>query len=434
MEPPNEKISFEKLNVGAFGNSSYNQAYSSPPECCGKQSDLNGYIQPINENGNRISSNHDYLIVQGSIKSNLSSNKEPGEPHSWLHSGENKKKGDHCGNNKEFSDLDNCPYSVIADSNKKEDHCGNNKEFSDLDNCPYSVIADSNKKGDHCGNNKEFSDLDNCPYSVIADSNIKQQEVKLNFPQIKYVEGPLNSPEKETEKALKSSRCSPGKIVAFVMITFIIMTGLGVGAYFLILRNISKELNCTDAVEADLYSGPVTIECTITKSEEFEYIGISHENGISSTIYGVSVDKNGTIFITFKENQDISINVESTSTLKLIITFINVTCTMDGSYKVALISNSSGEMNEIIGENVLLKIRSPTGKPTVTLSVDQVIDLVFPDGNYYRGSGIHTCEGLIGEPPAKLEIDITYNNGTSFEPISNSNIDLVSRTSIKYFG
>ncbi|VDI00994.1 Hypothetical predicted protein, partial [Mytilus galloprovincialis] len=101
---------------------------------------------------------------------------------------------------------------------------------------------------------------------------------------------------------------------------------------------------------------------------------------------------------------------------------------MDGSYKVALISNSSGEMNEIIGENVLLKIRSPTGKPTVTLSVDQVIDLVFPDGNYYRGSGIHTCEGLIGEPPAKLEIDITYNNGTSFEPISNSNIDLVSRT------
>ncbi|VDI25493.1 Hypothetical predicted protein, partial [Mytilus galloprovincialis] len=190
----------------------------------------------------------------------------------------------------------------------------------------------------------------------------------------------------------------------------------------------SAELNCTDAVEADLYSGPVTIECTIKKSEEFEYIEISHENGIGSTIYEVSVYKNGTIFRTYKENQDISINVESASTLKLIITFMNVTCTMDGSYKVALISNSSGEMNEIMGENVLLKIRSPTGKPTVTLSVDQVIDLVFPDGNYYRGSGIHTCEGLIGEPPAKLEIDITYNNGTSFEPISNSNIDLVSRT------
>ncbi|VDI49152.1 Hypothetical predicted protein [Mytilus galloprovincialis] len=133
MEPPNEKISFEKLNVGAFGNSSYNQAYSSPPECYGKQSDLNGYIQPINENGNRISSNHGYLIVQGSIKSNLSPDKEPDEPHSWLHSGKNKKKGDHC------------------------------------------------------GNHKEFSDLDNCPDSVKADSNIKQQEVKLNFPQIKYV-------------------------------------------------------------------------------------------------------------------------------------------------------------------------------------------------------------------------------------------------------
>ncbi|XP_063428142.1 mucin-3B-like isoform X2 [Mytilus trossulus] len=190
----------------------------------------------------------------------------------------------------------------------------------------------------------------------------------------------------------------------------------------------SAELNCTDAVEADLYSGPVNIECTIIKSEEFEYIGISHENGFDNTIYGVSVYKNGTIFKTYKENQDISISIESTSTIKLIITFINVTCTMDGSYKVSLISNSSGEMNEIIGVNVLLKIRSPTGKPTVTLSVDQVIDLVFPDGNYYRGSGIHTCEGLIGEPPAKLEIDITYNNGTSFAPISNSNIHLVSRT------
>ncbi|XP_071163007.1 serine-rich adhesin for platelets-like isoform X2 [Mytilus edulis] len=190
----------------------------------------------------------------------------------------------------------------------------------------------------------------------------------------------------------------------------------------------SAELNCTDAVEADLYSGPVTIECTIKKSEKFEYIGISHENGIGSTIYEVSVYKNGTIFRTYKENQDISINVESASTLKLIITFMNVTCTMDGSYKVALISNSSGEMNEIIGDNVLLKIRSPTGKPKVTLSADQVIDLVFPDGNYYRGSGTHTCEGLIGEPPSKLEIDITYNNGTSFEPISNSSIDLVSRT------
>ncbi|CAG2239310.1 unnamed protein product [Mytilus edulis] len=194
------------------------------------------------------------------------------------------------------------------------------------------------------------------------------------------------------------------------------------------IKPSSAELNCTDAVETDLYSGPVTIECTIKKSEEIEYIGISHENGIANTMYGVMFYKNGTIFKINNDNQDITITVDSTSTINLIITFINVTCTMDGSYKVALISNNSGEMNEIIGENVLLKIRSPTGKPTVTLSADQVIDLVFPDGNYYRGSGIHTCEGLVGEPPAKLEIDITYNNGTSFEPISNSSIDLVSRT------
>ncbi|CAC5391886.1 unnamed protein product [Mytilus coruscus] len=195
------------------------------------------------------------------------------------------------------------------------------------------------------------------------------------------------------------------------------------------LTPASVELNCTDAVEADLYSGPVTMECTVKKSEEFEYIGIYYGNGFDNTIYGVLVYKNGTIFKTYKEHQDISINIESTSTIKLMITFINVTCTMDGSYKVALISNISGEMDEIIGRNVLLKIRSPAGKPTITLNADQVIDLVFPDGNYYRSSGTHTCEGLIGEPPAKLEIDITYDNGTSFHQISNSSIDL-SRTNI----
>ncbi|CAG2226460.1 unnamed protein product [Mytilus edulis] len=115
-----KKNSFEKRNVGTFGNSSYNQDYHSPPEFCGKQSDSNGYIQPINGNGNRTSSNHDYLIVQGSIKSNLQPDKEPDEPHSWLHSVVKEKKGDHCGNEKEVSDLDISPYSVIADSNIKQ--------------------------------------------------------------------------------------------------------------------------------------------------------------------------------------------------------------------------------------------------------------------------------------------------------------------------
>ncbi|XP_052105716.1 serine-rich adhesin for platelets-like isoform X2 [Mytilus californianus] len=73
------------------------------------------------------------------------------------------------------------------------------------------------------------------------------------------------------------------------------------------------------------------------------------------------------------------------------------------------------------------KTSCPAGKPTLTLNADQVIDLVFPDGNYYRSTGTHTCEGLIGEPPARLEIDITYDNGTSFKQIPNSSIDL-SRT------
>ncbi|CAG2222206.1 unnamed protein product [Mytilus edulis] len=57
---------------------------------------------------------------KGSIKSNLQPDKEPDEPHSGLHSVEKEKKGDHCGNEKEFSDLDISPYSVIADSNIKQ--------------------------------------------------------------------------------------------------------------------------------------------------------------------------------------------------------------------------------------------------------------------------------------------------------------------------
>lgn len=54
-----------------------------------------------------------------------------------------------------------------------------------------------------------------------------------------------------------------------------------------------------------------------------------------------------------------------------------------------------------------------------------MIDLLFPDGNYFRGGKyMHKCEGYVGNPTSSLQIHITYDNGTNFETIPNENIYL----------
>lgn len=55
-----------------------------------------------------------------------------------------------------------------------------------------------------------------------------------------------------------------------------------------------------------------------------------------------------------------------------------------------------------------------------------MIDLIFNNdtNDYYRASGKHRCEGYVGRPPSNLELNITYDNGTSFDMISNTNINL----------
>ncbi|CAG2224128.1 unnamed protein product [Mytilus edulis] len=315
MELPKEKISFEKRNVGAFGNSSYNQEYHSPPECCGKQSDLNGYLQPINGNGNRISSNHDYLIVQGSVKSNVPPDKEPDEPHSWLH-----------------------PM-------KKE------------------------KRGDHCGNEKEFSDLDKCPYSVIADSNIKQQDVKA-FPLIKYVEGPLNSQEIETQKALKSSSCSRCKIVAIVMIIVILMTAVGLGVYFPILRNNSKEKNTSSSL-------PSISNKTMNTSTTDQYVTFG-TTILSTDASTYTTTNSADLLTTPTHDQDIS---SESSSSQAPSTTIQPHC-------------------------------SPTGNLILRLNPDQIADLAI-----YRNWLLHTCEADIGYPAGDISIEIMKSGDLEFRKL-----------------
>jgi hypothetical protein len=54
--------------------------------------------------------------------------------------------------------------------------------------------------------------------------------------------------------------------------------------------------------------------------------------------------------------------------------------------------------------------------------VDQVIDLVFNNGDFYRDTGTHTCEGDVGSPSGQLVLDIMYRNGTEFQDIPTNNI------------
>ncbi|CAC5391881.1 unnamed protein product [Mytilus coruscus] len=314
MEPQNEKISLEKRNVGSFGNSSYNQEFPPPPDSCGKQQDFHGYLQPINGNEKRISSNHDYLIVQGSIRSNLPPDIVPDKLHSWLHP------------------------------------------------------VEKGESGNHCGNNKEFSDLDNCTYSVIADSNIKQEEVKA-FPQIKYVEGRLNSQKNETNKPLKSLPCSSCKIVALVMITAIIITALGVGAYFLILRNYSKDEKTSSSLPS---TSNKTMNTSTTVSVTFGTTVLSTEASIDTTTNSASM------LTTPTQDQEVS----------------------------------SESISSQAPSSTIQPHCSPTGNSILQLNPDQIADLAV-----YRHWLLHSCEADIGYPAGNISIEIMKAGDLEFRKL-----------------
>lgn len=107
-----------------------------------------------------------------------------------------------------------------------------------------------------------------------------------------------------------------------------------------------------------LYSGPVAIVCIIQQSDEFDYIGITHDEEASNSVYGILINKNGTTLQNNVVNQDINVTINSISTINLVLTFVNVSCAMEGFYKVALISNMSGEMKESVSRKIQLEVSS----------------------------------------------------------------------------
>lgn len=102
----------------------------------------------------------------------------------------------------------------------------------------------------------------------------------------------------------------------------------------------------------------MAIVCTIQKSNQFDYIRISHDEGSNNSIYGILLNKDGTTIQNFVENQDINVTINSISTINLVLTFVNVSCAMDGVYKVALISNMSGEMKESVSRKIQMEVSS----------------------------------------------------------------------------
>lgn len=89
--------------------------------------------------------------------------------------------------------------------------------------------------------------------------------------------------------------------------------------------------------------------CVIPKFENFDYIGFYHEGGLNNSLFGILLNNDGSIYKTYEDNSDIEVNFETTSSIfKLMITFKNVSCAMDGLYSVALVRHVSNNLYEII--------------------------------------------------------------------------------------
>ncbi|VDI00996.1 Hypothetical predicted protein [Mytilus galloprovincialis] len=194
MELQDEKMSFDDRNFSAYLNRSYNDGFSPPPDICGKQRHSNGYLQACNRNEKGISSNHDYLSVQGSIREESQVDKVSDKP----------------------PDLPHSKYIT------------NKEEVTELDDVRiYYEIADSTK---------------------LRTSG--QSDVKC-FDQKEYVLRPADDyclpQDKEANKPSANSPCSPCRMIILAAIIIILLIGLGCAAYFLWLRNTNEKSSSSKA-------------------------------------------------------------------------------------------------------------------------------------------------------------------------------------------
>ncbi|CAG2226463.1 unnamed protein product [Mytilus edulis] len=184
MELQDEKMSFDERNFSAYLNRSYSDGFSLPPDICGKQRHSDGYLHPCNRNEKGISSNHDYLSIQGSIREESQVDKVSDKP----------------------PDLPHSKYIT------------NKEEVTELDDVRiYYEIADSTK------------------LRTSGQSDV------ICFDQQEYVLRPADdyclTQDKETNKPSANSPCSPCRMIILAAIITLLLVGIGCAAYFLLLRN-----------------------------------------------------------------------------------------------------------------------------------------------------------------------------------------------------
>jgi hypothetical protein len=80
-----------------------------------------------------------------------------------------------------------------------------------------------------------------------------------------------------------------------------------------------------------------------------------------------------------------------------------------------------------------ITISDSPGKPIIKLNADQVIDLEFDDGVFYRGVRFHTCEGDVGNPPTQLIIEMMYGNQTIFQMVPEADIAFLQPMSTRNY-
>lgn len=115
MELLNEKMCFEDRSFSAYLNKSYNGDFPLPPDICGNRNS-NGYLQPCNRSEKVLTSNHDYITVQGSIRSSSQFDKVSDK---FPVLQRNKGETIHHNNKEEFNDFDDIRiYHEIGDSTK----------------------------------------------------------------------------------------------------------------------------------------------------------------------------------------------------------------------------------------------------------------------------------------------------------------------------
>lgn len=145
----------------------------------------------------------------------------------------------------------------------------------------------------------------------------------------------------------------------------------------------------------------------------------------SDSVFDMKYYWNGTVFEGLQDNSDIHVEVSDNT---IAVRFDNVSCLFIGTFNVGILRGSTEEASS----NFVINVQDTPAQPVITLNPDQVIDLIFNDDvtDFYRTTGIHTCEGSTGFSLSNWMLDITYDNGTSFTDFPDGHLVIPSRTNV----